>query len=268
MSAITVTRRAQMYLAERRRLGFQARTTAYVLMSFARFMDHQHPKELLTIGHMTAWARCDKQQRRTPGTWARRLKRLRPFCRWLRQFEPRTEVPDESVFGPVPGRVAPHVYRENEIVALLAAARKLSPRGGLRPATYETLFGLIASAGLRVSEALALQDRDVDLTTGSLTVRQTKFAKSRQLPLHPSTVAALARYRALRRRCVPSSTEIRFFVGTRGRRLGQPLGQRQVHRVFLHLRNVLGWINRGAHDAPRIHDLRHYLAVRPSNALA
>ena len=88
-------------------------------------------------------------------------------------------MPDESIFGPVPGRVAPHIYREDEIVALLAAAQRLDPPGGLRPATYETLFGLIASAGLRVSEALALLDADVDLTAGMLTVRQTKFAKSR-----------------------------------------------------------------------------------------
>jgi integrase len=263
MSATTtITQRAQAFLAERRRLGFQARTTGYALLSFARFMDRRYPKGLLTIERMTDWARRDKQQRRTPATWARRLKLLRPFARWLRQFEPRTEVPDESVFGPVPGRVAPHVYRENEIIELLAAARGLSPPGSLRSSTYETLFGLIASAGLRVSEALALRDRDVDLAAGTLTVRQTKFAKSRQLPLHPSTVAALARYRALRRRRAPSSAEMRFFVGTRGRRLGQPLGNRQVHRVFNEIRNELGWLNRGAHDAPRIHDLRHAFAVR------
>ena len=262
MSAATITQRAQAFLAERRRLGFQARTTGYALLSFARFMDRQYPKAPLTIEGMADWARRDKQQRRTPATWARRLKQLRPFARWLRQFESRTEVPDESVFGPVPGRVAPHIYREDEIVELLAAARRLQPRGGLRPATYETLFGLIASAGLRVSEALALRDRDVDLTGGMLTVRQTKFAKSRQLPLHPSTVDALTRYRRLRRRHVPGSAEMRFFVGTRGQRLGHALGQRQVHRVFIALRNELGWINRGAHDAPRIHDLRHAFAVR------
>jgi integrase len=262
MNAPTITHRAQAFLAERRRMGFQARNTGYALLSFARFMDRQHPKGPLTIERMIDWARRDKWQRRTPGTWARRLKLLRPFVRWLRQFEPRTEVPDESVFGPVPGRVAPHVYRENEIVELLAVARQLNPRGGLRPATYETLFGLIASAGLRVSEALALRDRDVDLTAGMLTVRQTKFAKSRQLPLHPSTVDALARYRRLRRRSVPANAETPFFVGTRGRRLGHEMSHRQVHRVFIELRNQLGWINRGAHDGPRIHDLRHAFAVR------
>jgi hypothetical protein len=90
MSAATITQRAQAFLAERRRLGFQARTTGYALLSFARFMDRQYPKAPLTIEGMADWARRDKQQRRTPATWARRLKQLRPFARWLRQFESRT----------------------------------------------------------------------------------------------------------------------------------------------------------------------------------
>ena len=262
MSAPTMMQRAHAFLAERRRLGFKAHIVRYALFSFARHVDRQHLKGPLTVECMSDWARRDKWQRGKPETWARRLKQLRPFTRWLRQFEPRTQVPDESVFGPVPGRVAPHVYREDEIVELLAAARGLHPRGGLRPATYETLFGLIASAGLRVSEALSLQERDVDLAAGTLTVRQTKFAKSRQLPLHSSTVDALARYRRLRRRSVPASAETPFFVGARGQRLGHALSHRQVHRVFIALRNQLGWVNRGAHDGPRIHDLRHAFAVR------
>jgi len=95
-----------------------------------------------------------------------------------------------------------------------------------------------------------------------LTVRRTKFAKSRQLPLHASTVAALSRYRRLRARFVRTSPQLPFFVGSRGRRIGQPLGERQVHRVFIELRDQVGWPNRGAHDAPRILDLRHSFAVR------
>ena len=93
-------------------------------------------------------------------------------------------------------------------------------------------------------------------------MRQTKFAKSRLLPLHPSTVEALARYRQLRSSQVPTTAETPFFVGTRGQRLGQPLGERQVHRVFIELRDRLGWVNRGRHGGPRIHDLRHTFAVR------
>ena len=261
MSALTTMHRVQAFLAERRRLGFQARSSGYALISFARYVHRQRIRGALTVEHMAEWARRDQRQRGTHATWARRLGLLRPFTRWLRQFEPLTEVPDESVFGPVPGRVAPHIYREAEIIELLAAARRLNPPG-LRPATYETLFGLIASVGLRLSEALALRDADVDLSAGTLTVRQSKFHKSRWLPLHPSTVAALSRYRRLRARSVRTRTETTFFVGTRGQRLGQPLDGHQVRRVFIELRDRLGWVNRGAHDAPRIHDLRHAFAVR------
>lgn len=263
MSArIGLQARVDDYLAERRRLGFELGSMGLALASFTRHVAGVRHRGPLTVDLMAEWARHDKWNQGTPQTWARRLKLLRPFTRYLRQFDPLTEVPDESVFGAVQGRVAPHIYREQEIVDLLAAARELRPDGGLRPATFETLFGLIASAGLRVSEALDLLDADVDLKFAMLTVRQTKFAKSRQLPLHPSTVDALACYRRLRNRHVRVTAETPFFVGTRGRRLGQPLGDRQVHRVFNELRDRLGWVNRGAHDGPRIHDLRHSFAVR------
>lgn len=259
---ISLQARVSDYLAERRRLGFELGTMGLALASFARYVASVHHRGALNVDLMAEWARHDKWNRDNPQTWARRLKLLRPFTRYLRQFDPRTEVPDETVFGPVPGRLAPHIYREEEIADLLTAARELQPHGGLRPATFETLFGLIASAGLRVSEALDLLDADVDLKSAMLTVRETKFAKSRQLPLHPSTVEAMERYRRLRIRQVRTSTETSFFVGSRGQLLGQPLGDRQVHRVFNELRDKLGWVNRGAHDGPRIHDLRHSFAVR------
>jgi integrase/recombinase XerC len=144
---------------------------------------------------------------------------LRPFARYLQQFEPATAIPDEAVFGSIPGWLMPHIYRDQEVVDLLAAARGLGPAGDLRAATYETLFGLIASTGLRLSEAVHLLDADVDLMLGLLTVRQTKFNKSRQLPLHPSTTAALLRYRQLRHQYVQERPEAPFFVGTRGKHL-------------------------------------------------
>lgn len=258
MSASTeLQERVQDYLAERRRLGFELASPEYILMSFARYVDAQDNPGPLSIELMTQWARCDASARHTPATWARRLKALRPFTRYLRRFEPQTEVPD-ALFGPLPQRQAPHIYREQEIVDLLAAARTLSPPGGLRPATYETLFGLIASAGLRLSEALHLLDADVEFKHGTLTVRQTKFTKSRQLPLHPSTVEALRRYRRTRNRYLKVTADMPFFVSNKGK----ALSSRQVHRIFVQLRQQLGWVNRGAHHAPRIHDLRHAFAVR------
>jgi len=263
MSAcISLQRRIDDYLAERRRLGFQLRSRDTLLASFARYVAARRHRGPLTAEIMADWARQDKSRRATPSTWALRLAKVRHFARYLKQFEPDTEVPEEPVFGPEPGRVAPHIFHEVEIVELLAAARRLGPHGSLRPATYETLFGLMASTGLRVSEVIHLRDNDVDLRHAVLTIRQTKFAKSRQLPAHPRTVEALARYRRQRAHYIPTTAGMPFLISSRGRRLGQPLCERQIHRVFNALRNSLGWVNRGAHAAPRLHDLRHTFAVR------
>lgn len=253
----------ERYLLERRRLGFSDRTSAYSLRGFARHVQAAGLRGPLTAEVMADWARLDSHGSRDPQTWARRLKHLRSFTRWLQQFEPRTEVPDNAIFGSLHERLAPHIYNEQEVVDLLAAARRLTPAPGLRGVVYETLFGLIACTGLRISEALCLRNADVDLKVGMLSIHQTKFGKSRQVPMHPSTVKALRRYRRTRDLAGESAADdAAFFVGTRGRRRGLPLSDRQVHRVFGELRGQLGWRNRGTHHAPRIHDLRHSFVVR------
>lgn len=262
MSAHTsLQKRVADYLAERHRLGFELRSRGTLLAGFARYVTDRKHRGSLTADLMIDWARQDKWQRDKPSTWAARLAIVRHFARYLKQFEPETEVPEELIFGPEPGRVAPHIFHEQEVIDLLAVARQLGPPGSIRPATYETLFGLMASAGLRVSEALHLRDADVDLKRGLLTIRQTKFAKSRLLPVHPTTVAALAKYRKVRARHVATTPDMPFLIGSRGRRLGLSLGDRQAHRVFNMLRDHLGWVNRGGHAAPRLHDLRHTFAV-------
>lgn len=262
-AAISLRTRVEQYLAERRCLGFALSTVGYALHSFARHVEVVGHRGPLTIEVMANWARHDSHASTDPCTWARRLKLLRSFTRWLQQFEPRTEVPDDTLFGRLPQRQAPHIYREGEIVDLLAAARRLGPAPGLRGVVYETLFGLLASTGLRVSEAVALRDADVDLKYGMLTIARTKFAKSRQVPMHPSTVEALRRYRWMRELAIESArADAPFFVGTRGQRQGLPLTTHQVERVFADLREQLGWCNRGTHHAPRIHDLRHTFVVR------
>lgn len=263
MSAgVSLQARIEQYLVERRRVGFELRSMARGLACFAKHVDAVGHRGPLTVDLMAAWARQAKVNAFDRAASARRLKMLRPFTRWLRQFEPATEVPDEAVFGQIPGRTTPHICRESEIVELLAAARKLGPDGGLRPAVMETLFGLIASTGLRISEALRLLDADVDLHASVMTIRHSKFGKSRLVPLHASAIEVLARYRVLRARYVPSTPELPFFVGSRGHWLGQPVGPRQVDRVFDQLRRQLGWVNRGNHGGPRVHDLRHSFAVR------
>jgi integrase len=261
-TSISMLSHADNYLAERRRLGYGLRSIGHSIRSFARYVDGLGHQDPLTIEVMANWARQDRGGSGKPATWAMRLKKLRSFMRYLQQFEPRTEVPDDSTFGQVGQRLAPHIYSEQEVRDLMAAARNLGPAPGLRGATFETLFGLISSTGLRVSEAVHLKDSDVDLQSGMLTIRNTKFAKSRHVPMHPSTVEAMKRYRSLRSCHIEISEQMPFFVGTRGRLRGRALGLRQVDRVFIGLRDQLGWVNRGAHAGPRIHDLRHTFVVR------
>jgi integrase len=263
MSASTVRTLVERYLVERRRLGFDLRRSAYALRSFACYVGAIGHRGPLTVEVMADWARRDSHGSTDPRTWARRLKLLRSFTRWLRQYEPRTEVPDDAIFGCLPQRQAPHIYSEQEFVDLLAAARRLGPAPGLRGAVFETLFGLIGCCGLRVSEAVALRNMDIDLKRGMLTIHRTKFGKSRQVPMHHSSVEALRRYQSMRDLSGEAAQdEAAFFVGTRGQRRGMPLSTHGVERVFAGLREQLGWRNRGAHHAPRIHDLRHTMVVR------
>ena len=257
----SLTARIEQYLAERRRLGFELKDMRRSLARFARYATSCRHRGPLTVELMAAWARQVKGGHGDRATAARALRLLRPFTRWLQQFDPATAVPDQAIFGRVPGRVTPHIYRDEEIAALVDAAGRIGPPSSVRGAVMQTLFGLIACTGLRISEALALTDADVDLKGAVLTIRRSKFGKSRLVPLDPSAVVALARYRFERARYVPADRERPFFISTRGRLLGQPVSDRQAHRIFDQLRQQLGWVARGGRDAARIHDLRHSFAV-------
>jgi integrase len=245
------------YLDERRSVGFALTISGAQLLAFARFADASGHRGPLTRQLITRWAR-DEAKRATPLTWTRRIEVIRPFAKHRARIEPGSYVPKADTFGRRRRRLAPHVYTDREIVDLLAAADRLLPRGTLRPATYRALFGLIAATGLRVSEALRLQCDDVDLDTGMLTVRQTKFTKSRLVPLHPTTVRALKQYLASRQRHLPTVQDEPFLASARG----TALAKRTVHWVFDRLRKQLGWTARGGHAAPRIHDLRHTFICR------
>ncbi len=190
MSMVT---QVDAYLDHRRALGFQLRSSGYQLYRFARFADacdHQGP---LTLALALRWAKA------SPGatlvSQARRLALLRPFAQYLLAFDPATEIPPPGLLGPLHQRRCPYIYSGDEIQALLAGAAELPPANGLRPQTMQTLFGLLAATGLRVSEALALACTDIDWPAACLTVRETKYAQSRHVPLHSSTITALQRYR-------------------------------------------------------------------------
>lgn len=259
-----LTSQVECYLSEKRSLGFELSHARCCLRSFARYVQQIHHHGPLTLELAVQWASQGRFSEMAPTSMTHgRLKYLRPFMRWLKLLEPNTEVPDNSICGRRPGRGTPHIYSEQEIEDLLHAARRLGPYNSIRGLLYETLFGLLASTGLRISEALSLRISDVNLHRGMLMLRRTKFGKSRSVMLHSSTSHALHRYLSHRKSTgAPSDDNASLFIGLRADVLGKPLGGHQVRQVFRALRRELGWINRGTHHAPRIHDLRHTFVVR------
>lgn len=252
-----MTQLVQEYLDERRSLGFVLDRSGSMLLGFGRFADASNHRGPLTRQLVTRWAR-DQASRATPFTWTDRIKVIRPFAKHQARIKPGTYVPEADLFGPRRHRLAPHVFTDREIVDLLSAARRLPPKGTLRPAAYHILFGLLAATGLRLSEALRLRSADVDLNAGILTLRQTKSSKSRVVPLHSTTTRALSKYRALRQRHFPTVSDRPFLVSAQG----TALCARSVETIFAKLRDQLGWNPRGGHAAPRIHDLRHTFICR------
>ena len=244
------------YLAARRQMGFALEIAGKQLLAFGRFADEGGHRGSLTAELMVRWARDAGQEK--PLASARRLEVLRPFAKYRSQFDSATEMVPRNFFGPAHRRLVPHIYTGHEIRELLKATDNLLPADGLRPLTYHTLLGLIAATGLRISEALHLKPQDVDLDQKLLTVRETKFRKSRLVPLHSTTAAALARYAKVRQNKIGCQTLRAFFVSDRG----EPLPDRTVHSTFEKLRGRLGWAARGGHSAPRIHDLRHSLICK------
>jgi integrase len=171
---------------------------------------------------------------------------VRQFARDRALLDPATEVPPPGLLGRVPRRPEPHIYSDAELAALLDQASQLLPRRCLRPRTYVTFFSLLASTGLRVSEACRLGVEDVDLTVGVLTVREGKFRKARLVALHPSATAALARYAAERdARCHGPG---RFLRTDRS----PALHKDTVDKTFGRIRERLGWTAEGLARQPRM----------------
>jgi integrase len=244
------------YLSVRRKMGFALGIAGDRLLAFGRFADQAGHSGPVTFELAVRWAQASPCHLRLTSAW--RLQTLRPFLKYRSQFDPGTAIVPRSFFGSTHRRPVPHIYTEQEIAALLRATDHLVPTDGLRPATYRTLFGLLASTGLRISEALHLRPQDVDFAHGFLTVSETKFRKSRLVPLHPTTVAALKHYADFQQhRLGRQRTEV-FFVSDRGKRLPYTT----VCNTFVKLRQRLAWIGRGGYALPRIHDIRHTFITR------
>lgn len=240
------------YLSMRKGFGFKYQQQTRRLADFVSFMEKRGATTITTKLAME-WATLPSGRH---ASWALRLTDVRGFARHIASIDPKTEVPPFGIL-PSPKRAKPYVYSDAEVNALLAAALALPPAGALRRWTYHCLFGLIAVTGMRLSEAIGLECDDVDLDAGVLTVRLTKFGKSRLVPLHPTTSAALRDYAQRRDAHLPTRHTPHFFVAEQG----GPLLHQYVHRVFWRLSREIGLRRPGDHAGPRVHDFRHRFAI-------
>ena len=251
MTSPSFDRLVAEYLTVRRGLGFDLETPEWQLRNFAGYADRIGHSGPLTIALAVAWAQSS--QSTNPAQAVRRLAAVRQFARHRALFDPATEVPPVGLLGRLPRRPPPHIYTEAEVAGLLHQADRLLPRHGLRPATYVAYFSVLVSTGLRLSEACRLTTGDVDLVNGIFVIRETKFRKSRLVPLHPSTTQALARYAERRDACRAAPQSEHFFRTEHSPRLTRDA----VEKTFSRLKQRLGWTGHGRARDPRIHDLRH-----------
>lgn len=243
----------EKYLALRRALGTRLAEPGMALSAFvsvleAEGLDHITTESAVRWARQPTWAQ--------PATWARKLTSVRGFAAWLSAGDSRTEVPPYGILVERHRRKPPHIYSTQEIRRLMWHARRLPSRTGLRARTYATLIGLLASTGLRSGEALALDIGDVDLRGGILAIRDTKFGKSRLVPVSPTTGRALARYSRFRDTAAPQRESQAFFVAEHGMRLTGCAARRTFARLCAEV-GLRPSIRRRSGRGPRLHDMRH-----------
>ena len=247
------------YLAIRRSLGFILTTQARDLSNFVAFLEGEAAPYITTQLALRWTQQATGVQ---PMTRAARLATVRRFAAWRSATDPRTEIPPQGLIPHRYRRKPPYIYSDEEISRIVLAARGLPSPKGLRAHTYSTLFGLLAVTGMRSSEVVNLDREDVDLETGTLTIRRTKFGKTRLVPVHASTHDVLRVYALQRDQVVPVSFTRGFFVSERGTRVTGGTTRSTFAKVSrqIGLRAPVQGERHG--HGPRLHDMRHRFAVR------
>jgi integrase len=241
------------YLQLRRSLGYTLRRPEKLLRQFIDFLKAEGAYTI-TTKQALSWSCLPRNG--GANWWAHRLSVIRGFARYVQAMDPRAEVPPRDLLPWHPRRASPYLYSEQDIAALINAASTLS--SPLRVVTYQTLIGLLAVTGMRVGEAIGLDRRDFDAAQGVLLIRGAKFNKTRELPLHPTTVAALRGYLSGADRRRLTCTTPALFISPAGTRLRYC----NVQWTFQRLARQAGLMPRTTRCRPRIHDLRHAFAVR------
>ena len=247
------------YVTVRRALGTKLQEPASTLSQFVDFLESRGT-EFITTELALRWAMQPNNVQRA--TWARRLSMVRRFATWLSAADPRTQIPPHRLICGRRRRNPPHIFTDHEVQDLMVEASRLCSSKRLRAHTYETLIGLLATTGLRPGEVLALGRPDVNLQTGILSIRETKFGKSRFVPVHDSTRIALMCYAQRRDRLGLHIRTDAFFVTE----TGSPLEASTVRRTFAKLSQAVGLRPKGVRKrigrGPRLQDFRHTFATR------
>lgn len=247
------------YIAIRRSLGFKLPDLGSRLRSFIDFAEGEGAS-YITTELALRWAQLPHEA--LPATWAARLAFVRRFAVWRSATDRRTQVPPEELLPHRFRRARPYIYNDDEISGIVLTAGELASATGLRARTYSTLFGLLAVTGMRVSEAVSLDRTDVDLEAAILTIRQTKFAKTRLVPVHPSTRDALRAYGQQRDQIVRVSFTAGFFVSEQGTRITADAARYTFAKVSREIGLRAPVKDRRHGHGPRLHDMRHRFAVR------
>ena len=219
------------YLAVRRALGFKLDEAEYLLRKFVEYAQQQH-SSIVTTALALDWA--TQSNNAAPITRANRLSAVRGFARYLHASDPRHEVPTAELIPYRKIRYEPYIYSDEDVTALLREAQEIPHP--LMAATYTTLFGLLAVTGMRLGEALRLDRDDVDCNNAVLFVRDSKFNKSRELPLHSTSRDALRTYAEQRNELISRPRAPSFLLSTSATRL---ISQ-NVHTNFWRLRQRAG----------------------------
>ena len=242
------------YFALRRSFGYKLIAQERLLESFLIFL-RQHNADYITTNLALQWAKSPKNAEAV--TWAQRLTTVRLFARYRSVEDPRTEIPPPNLLSRQTHRAIPYIYSDEEINLLLTACHSLYSKG-LRHHTYYTFFGLLAVTGCRVGELIALDRDDLNRDKKLLMIRETKFRKSRLVPLHHSTFEQLDKYEELREQFCTQPKANNFFLSEEATQLTDS----SVRRAFTWLSKQIS-IRRNADSAgPRIHDIRHTFAVK------
>jgi integrase/recombinase XerD len=245
------------YLRIRRSLGYRLREPEGLLRNFMAFLQAERAP-YITRQLALRWA--TQPAKAQPATWAGRLGIIRRFAIWHSATEPRTEIPPAGLLPHRYRRKPPHIYSDEEIEIVLRESQQLPSPNGLRARTYTTLFGLLVATGMRVNEALGLDRVDVDLERGILYIRRTKFGKSRYVPVHASTLAALKRYAEVRDRVFPAPLIPAFFISEKSSRITECMARYTFAK--LSQRVGLRALAKGHGHGPRLQDMRHRFAAR------